>query len=171
MDQNALLLLGLLRHQNYHGYQLHEFIERDLSGLVNLKKATAYDLLKKLQAAGYIQSHSEQQGGRPPRRVYLITDKGRAYFQELLRENLAHSDQFNLAGDIGLIFLDELGPETARRYLRQRLDDLGARIEAFKSVPRHQQARGVTLAAERQLALLNADRAWLLALLERFGDG
>lgn len=170
MDQNALLLLGLLRHHNHHGYQLHEFIERDLSGLVSLKKATAYDLLEKLQTAGYIEAHREQHGGRPPRRVYAITDKGKAHFHDLLRENLSHSDEFNLAGDMGLMFLDELEPEVARRYLQQRLDNLEAHIEAFKAIPRHQQARGVTLAAERQLALQNADRAWLIALLERLGS-
>lgn len=167
MDQNALLLLGLLRHQNHHGYQLHEFIERDLNGLVSLKKATAYDILEKLQAAGYVQAHSEQHGGRPPRKVYVITDKGKDLFQQLLRENLSRPDQFNLAGDMGLIFLDELEPEIARRYLQQRLNDLEVAIEAFKAIPRHQQAHGVTLAAERQLALQNADRAWLIGLLER----
>ena len=167
MDQNVLLLLGLLRHQNHHGYQLHEFIERDLSGLVRLKKATAYDLLEKLLRAEHIEVHREQNGNRPTRRVYTITAKGQNYFHELLRENLKHPDEFSLAGDVGLIFLDELAPEEAKSYLKQRLDDLNANIETFEHVPRHQHARGVTLAAERQLALLNADRAWLKELLKK----
>jgi DNA-binding PadR family transcriptional regulator len=50
MDRQ-LLLLGLLRRQEMHGYQLNEFIEEKMHSCIDLKKPTAYYLLDKLAQA------------------------------------------------------------------------------------------------------------------------
>ena len=51
---DKLLLLGILRRQEMHGYQLFEFIDRDLAACTNLKKPTAYYLLNRM--AGFAKS-------------------------------------------------------------------------------------------------------------------
>src|SRR5689334_24991696 len=109
MDRE-LLLLGLLRRAHMHGYQLHEFIERDLATCTDLKKPTAYFLLDKMTRLGWITQREEREGNRPARRVYQVTAAGEAQFQQLLRENLSGSATTRFTGDIGLIFADTLAP-------------------------------------------------------------
>jgi len=57
MDRQ-LLLLGLLRRQEMHGYQLNEFIEEKMHFCIDLKKPTAYYLLDKLAQEGLLISRS-----------------------------------------------------------------------------------------------------------------
>ena len=77
-DDRSLLLLGVLMGQDQHGYQINEFIERALCRVTTMKKPTAYALLERLAARGYISVHREQSGNRPPRKVYSITPAGQA---------------------------------------------------------------------------------------------
>ena len=46
--ERELLLLGLLRSQDMHGYQLHEAIDSHLGMVVQLTKPTAYGLLSNM---------------------------------------------------------------------------------------------------------------------------
>jgi DNA-binding PadR family transcriptional regulator len=165
LDERALLLLGILRVQSQHGYQINEFIERNLCNVTDMKKATAYATLDRLSQAGYVEVQVEQVGNRPPRRVYAITPTGDRHFHELLRANLAGADRLILPGTIGLMFLDLLPREEAVGYLQQRLADLAAQIAIYEHTPPHKHQIGVDLAVSRQLALLRADRDWLIATI------
>ena len=84
MDERALLLLGMLRAQSQHGYQINEFIERNLSRVTDMKKPTAYAILDRLARDGYVRVHSEQEGNRPPRNVYYLTVNGVRWFELIL---------------------------------------------------------------------------------------
>jgi DNA-binding PadR family transcriptional regulator len=170
LDERALLLLGLLKVQSQHGYQINEFIERNLCNVTDMKKATAYATLDRLSQAGYVEVQVEQVGNRPPRRVYAITPAGEQRFEELLRANLAGADRLILPGTIGLLFLDHLPRAEATRYLRRRLGDLQSQIAIYERTPPHKHQIGVDLAISRQLALLRADRDWLVAAIGRFGQ-
>ena len=108
MDNRALNLLGLLMAQSQHGYQINEFIEQNLSMITNMKKPTAYATLDKLSKQGYIEVKTEQEGNRPPRKVYSINESGQQYFFDLLNKNLSSADLVNYQGDIGLMFIDHL---------------------------------------------------------------
>ena len=66
--ERELLLLGLLRKREMHGYQLSEFMETHVGIFFDLKKATAYNLLGKMEGKGWVRSREEQEGKRPPRR-------------------------------------------------------------------------------------------------------
>ena len=67
--ERELLLLGLLRSQEMHGYELNEFIDSHLGATVHLKKPTAYRLLNGIVDEGWISYTEEQEGNRPPRRA------------------------------------------------------------------------------------------------------
>ena len=59
--ERELLLLGLLRKREMHGYQLSEFLETHLVMFFDIKKATAYNLLGKMEKSGWVSSHEEQE--------------------------------------------------------------------------------------------------------------
>ncbi len=164
MDKQ-LLLLGLLRHHDMHGYQLNEFIEHDLATCVQIKKPTAYYVLNKMLDDGWVISEEAQEGNRPPRRVYSLTTEGEAAFQRLVRENLGayHPSQFG--GDFGLAFLDAVPGEEARPLLGVRRAALVAHLAALQAVPVHHGS--LQLMIEHQTRHLQAELAWLDEVLAR----
>ena len=170
MDERELLLLGILSFQSQHAYQLNEFIERNLSRVTDMKKPTAYALLERLSQAGYVEVRSEQEGKRPPRKVYSITPSGERAFIDLLRENLARAERMTFAGDVGLMFLDHLPGEEALDLLGQRLSHLNEQISAHEHAPKHEHGLGVDLAMEHILVLLRAERTWLAATIQRLQE-
>jgi DNA-binding PadR family transcriptional regulator len=158
MDRK-LLLLGLLRRQEMHGYQLHEFIDQNLALCTDLKKPTAYYLLDKMTSEGWLIAETEQEGNRPPRRIYRLTPEGEDAFQRLLRENLAQYAPVNFPGDVGLAFLEWLDADEALTLLTQQKQELEARLQEIQNVPNHQGS--LQLVFSHQKRHLQAELDWL----------
>lgn len=137
-DPRALLLLGLLRRQEMHGYQLNEFLLDELSACASIKKPTAYYLLRKLAEQGWVSETSEQEGNRPPRRVYHITPEGEAAFMRLLRDLLPHYEPTYFDNDLPLAYLHELPAQEAKTLLTRRREKILAAQQALQTVPAHQ---------------------------------
>lgn len=172
MDQvyRELLLLGLLRQGEMHGYRLNEFINRDLAYCTDLKRPTAYHLLSKMTDSGWIVETEEQEGNRPPRKVYQLTADGEQAFQRLLRENLAAHTPTRFPDDMGIAFLDALSPTEARELLhtrRQGIQAEQAAIQAALSGGHGHSGLGIVLVLEHQAHHLAAELAWLDAVIAR----
>jgi DNA-binding PadR family transcriptional regulator len=162
--EKKLLLLGLLRRQEMHGYQLNEFIDNNLALCTDLKKPTAYYLLDQMAKDGWISAETEQAGNRPQRKVYRLTEAGEAAFQRLLRENLAAYSPVNFPGDIGLAFLDWLTPAESLPLLEAQKAQVTARLDEIKSIPAH--AGSLRLIFSHQVHHLQAELEWLEMVIE-----
>lgn len=167
--ERQLLLLGLLRAQAMHGYQLNEVIDSHLGTSVQLKKSTAYDLLKKMAREGWITASEEREGSHPPRRVYAITPAGEAAFQRLLRESLAAYPVAELPGDIGLAFLDALPPEEALTLLHHRRAELGALRDEAMATDDHPGS--LQLVIDHQRWHFASEIEWLDTVIQRISEG
>ncbi|MCC7445922.1 MAG: PadR family transcriptional regulator [Anaerolineae bacterium] len=159
MSEQKLLLLGVLRRNRMHGYQLNEFIEREMAHCSDLKKPTAYFLLKQMAKDGWIQQHTEPNGNRPPRRVYQLTDAGEAQYQRLLRENLASYYRMTFPGDIGIAFSDVLDTQETLTLLANRRAALVADLEAARGVPDH--GGSLQFLIQHRVFHLEAELRWL----------
>jgi DNA-binding PadR family transcriptional regulator len=158
MDRK-LLLLGLLRMQEMHGYQLNDFIDAFLSVCVDVKKPTAYYLLNKMHQEGWISVEEHQEGNRPMRRIYSIAPQGEAAFQDLLRENLSTYTPVQFGGDIGLAFMDALTVEERNSLITQRRADLAQKLTEVETIPAH--PGNFQLMIEHQVRHLRAELDWL----------
>jgi PadR family transcriptional regulator, regulatory protein PadR len=71
------IILGLLLDGDKYGYEITKLISERSGNLYELKEATMYSSLKRLEKDGHITSYwgDESQGGR--RRYYRITQSGR----------------------------------------------------------------------------------------------
>lgn len=130
--ERKLLLLGMLRMQDMHGYQINELIETHIGTSIQLKKPTVYKLLHNMEVDGWITRRDEQEGNYPPRRVYAITVEGESTFQELLRENISEYRPISYLSDIGIAYLDALPAEEATTLLarrRKEVNDLLSRLD------------------------------------------
>lgn len=163
--ERELLLLGLLRQGAMHGYQLHDFIERNLAFCTDLKKPTAYVLLDKLQANGWVVVREAREGNRPHKRIYSLTPAGEDAFQRLLRENLGAFVAAKTGSDIGLAFIDALPKTEALQLLDQRRAALAAQLAEFETVPQHQGS--YQLLIDHQLHYLRCELQWLDEVITR----
>lgn len=168
MEHRSLILLGLLMGQSQHGYQINEFIERNLSTVADMKKPTAYATLDKLSQNGYIDVQLEQEGNRPTRKVYSINENGKQYFYKLLLNNLSSAESVNYKGDIGLMFIDLLPLEKAVPALKERLSQNMQLIDQFKKTPTHGIRTGVNLAVEHKITMLEAEVTFLQKTIQDF---
>jgi DNA-binding PadR family transcriptional regulator len=163
--ERELLLLGLLRSQDMHGYQLHEAIDSHLGMGVQLTKPTAYRLLGNMAEEGWVTFREEQEGNRPPRRVYTITPQGESAFQRLLRENLANYQPLDFTCQIGLAFLDELSTTEALPLLHRRRAGIEQLLESTRAQGEHPGS--LQLMLERQVHLLATELDWLESVIAR----
>ena len=164
-----LLLLGVLRQGNMHGYGINEFIQRDMAYCTDLKKPTAYHLLQKMAAAGWIQERTVQEGNRPPRRTYTITAEGEAAFQRLLRENLSAHASPRFEDDIGIAFIDQLPAAEALARLRERRAALQAELAVLEQVPGHGQG-SMQLIVLHQKRFLGFELEWLAEVMTHLSE-
>ena len=119
--EKKLLLLGLLLSHGMHGYQLNEMLQHSPGTPITLKKSNAYKLLSDMEKDGWVTHTQEQDGNRPPRRVYSVSEDGKAAFYRLLRENLSSQPSPDFPGVVGLDFLYLLPLEEAAGLLETRL--------------------------------------------------
>lgn len=132
--EKRLLLLGLLLSHASHGYQLNEMLQNNPGTPITLTKSNAYKLLNDMAADGWVTHQQEQEGNRPPRRVYAITEAGEAAFYRLLRENLAACPSPEFPGVVGLDFLYTLPAAEVVDLLRQRQQAVAARFQELDAV-------------------------------------
>ena len=157
--ESRLLLLGLLRAQEMHGYQLNEFIDSHLSASVQLTKPTAYRLLNQMADDGWVTWREERQGNRPPRRVYTITGQGEKAFQRLLRESLANYQPVDLPGNVGLLFLDAIPVAEALSLLQKRRTVVEGLLETACTHRGHKG--GAELVLLHRVRHLSTELEWL----------
>ncbi|KAA3658756.1 MAG: PadR family transcriptional regulator [Chloroflexi bacterium] len=167
--ERELVLLGLLNRQQMHGYELHEFIENNLQMCINLKKPTAYYLLEKLEKRGYITQTEERQGNRPPRRIYHLSETGKAYYQQLLQQNLSSYLPARFGGSIGVAFLDDVDRKTAVSLLKQRHQQLSQSLSDAQQIPDHPGAFQYLI--DHQRVHLQSELDWLDKLIQTIEKG
>jgi PadR family transcriptional regulator, regulatory protein PadR len=76
------IILKLLMDGDKYGYEISKLIQTNSCNEYELKEATMYSSLKRLEADGSITSYwgDETQGGR--RKYYRITEKGKQHYSE-----------------------------------------------------------------------------------------
>lgn len=77
-------ILALIRDKPMHGYEVMQVLEEESAGSYKASPGSVYPTLQHLEDLGYLEA-STQEG----RKVYSITDPGRAYLDEN-REQVKH---------------------------------------------------------------------------------
>lgn len=167
LDERHLLLLGLLMAQSQHGYSINEFIEHNLGRVSGMKRATAYALLERLERKGLVRMETERVGNYPPRKVYSITPAGQEAFFDLLQQLIVDTERRASGADIALMFIDWLEPHQAKALLQERVRKLESLAGRLQATPGHQNAPGVDYAVQLKVALLQAEKDWILNLISR----
>lgn len=80
MSLSKFFILCVLHQRPMHGYDVARAVEATTNGCCSPTEGTIYPVLREFEDGGYVTSVSEVVSGRE-RRVYTLTDKGRAAFK------------------------------------------------------------------------------------------
>lgn len=119
-----LALLGFLRRQPMHGYELYQQLT-DPAGLWlvwRMKQSQLYALLAKLEDEGYIFAEVQPQESRPPRKVFHLTPTGLGAYQRWLQEPVAHPRAMRQEFLAKLYFAREEGAAVAPQLIAAQRD-------------------------------------------------
>jgi DNA-binding PadR family transcriptional regulator len=163
--EKKLLLLGLLLSHDMHGYQLNEILQHNPGMPITLKKSNAYKLLNDMETDGWVTHQEEQEGNRPTRRVYTVTEKGETAFYRLLRENLATCLSPEFPGVVGLDFVYVLPTEEVITLLEQRHQAIEAKFQQLDGVSA--EIRESHLAVEYLHHYYATELQWLAEVINR----
>ncbi|QTP61108.1 PadR family transcriptional regulator [Billgrantia antri] len=80
MSLSKFFVLSVLHRKPMHGYEVVQAVEKSTKGCCSPSEGTVYPMLNEFEAGGYLSSSAEVVQGRS-RKVYALTEKGRAAFQ------------------------------------------------------------------------------------------
>ncbi len=159
-----LFVLGELMVQPLHGYLLHEIVNLILGPFHRLSWGTLYPLIRRLEEEGLITSQVQQRRAGvlqpergPARKVYTLTEKGRARFFVLMLD----------PGDYTPDYLDLFAMKfTKFGYLTpaQRLTVLEHYRTFLLTLRDHYRTVGRQVAQEAEI--IEIERHYILRLLE-----
>jgi len=163
---HVLLVLGLLKLREMHGYQLNDLIDHRLNYITDLKKPTLYHLLGKLEKEGAVTKSVSREGNRPERYTYRLTTLGEKQFADRLRQNLQESYAAYFGDDIGMLFISELPVDEGRAYLELKRTSVDERIAQFRAaIAIHETGTPAYFTLFHHELHLRAERSWLNELL------
>lgn len=155
-----------------HGHQIRRAAQTDRTELwANVKPGSLYGALHRMESEGIVEAvRTEQEGKRPARTVYGITEEGRGEFaahrDEALREARLGPDPVDLA----LQFTGDLSEGALRSALEARRASLASQLASWRQVkesadPYLSELEKMTFG--HTLGRLEAELSWHEGLLER----
>ena len=125
------VLLGLLAIESMSGYDLGLTIRESVGHFWNESYGQIYPNLKKLAGGGFVTCRTERQKGKPDRRIYSITEKGR----ERLVEWLAVPPQPEIPRNellLKLFFGEQVPTQILIRYVKRMAEERRALLELLE---------------------------------------
>jgi DNA-binding PadR family transcriptional regulator len=164
--------LGALLERPMHPYQLAAVLrERG----VPANRGSLYDTLEAMTQAGWVApQEAEQDGARPRRTPYALTDAGRDELISRLGQQI-RMPRREFPEFLGAVsHLGVLGPAGAVAALRERADRLADRIAETRRELTQAQAqvpRLFIIEAEYALHQDESEQAWVLGLIHQIESG
>ena len=188
-----LAILGLLKEQELHGYELKKRLTEALGTFSSVSFGSLYPALARLEAAGAVKAveahdavpsipmtgsmtgeaaaararRPTKRGGRA-RKVYGITERGERLFEELLETDSASGDD-DRAFNLRLAFCRYLPPDARIGLLERRRAHLVERLARARAAIRAQRERMDAYTRsllEHGTEATERDISWLDSLIE-----
>jgi DNA-binding PadR family transcriptional regulator len=127
------VLLGLLSVESMSGYDLGQTIRTSVGFFWNESYGQIYPNLKRLAAEGCVTAKKERQKGKPDKRIYSITEKGR----ERLAAWLEVEPQPEIARNellLKLFFGAQVSPEISIEHVERMMKRERAFLREFRRI-------------------------------------
>lgn len=130
-----LAILGVLKEQPMHGYELRHYLSFIVGHIWQLSYGTLYPALRRLEKRGELTKQTIRDGRGPAKHVYALTAQGERTFLAMMAEvssptEISDPHKFTLR----LIFFRYLTAEQRHAMLDQRLKFLHAQRESLQEM-------------------------------------
>ena len=117
------ILLGFLNYQPMTGYDLKQTLDHSVSHFWHAYHSQIYTTLRQMEAEGLVSSEFVYAESQPDRRVYSLTDAGRAEFATWLDQSLTEMSPIKEELMVRLFFSARRDPKSvlAELYLQREL--------------------------------------------------
>ncbi|WP_340020971.1 PadR family transcriptional regulator [Paenibacillus sp. FSL K6-1096] len=118
-----LVILGLLQERNMHPYEITLVMkDRAMDQVIKMQTGSVYYAVDKLAAGGHIEAveviHSPD---RPDKTIYRITDKGKAFMEQLIIQQIRKNDPMYHPVHIALSLMHMIDQEKVAKLLEERI--------------------------------------------------
>jgi DNA-binding PadR family transcriptional regulator len=187
-----LAILGLLKEQPLHGYELKKRLAETLGFLWGVSFGSLYPALRRLEDDGSIESvdgagpplgqppmpatgtvdgevavariRRSSRAGRRTRKAYKITARGDARLKELLHSaSVSGNDERDFA--LRFAFCRHLPPDARLDLLRRRRADLGERLARARDAGPRRADRYTRSLVEHRTESIERDLEWVDELI------
>jgi DNA-binding PadR family transcriptional regulator len=172
----ALAVLATVVQRPMHRYEIASLMRaRGKDQDMDVKWGSLYTVVQNLAKHGFLEVvGTSRQGARPERTVYQITEAGRQEMLDWTRELLSTPEPEHPKFAAGLSVQMILSPDEVIALLRARLGRLEESIAARRAaITEHlkEVPRLFLVEDEFAIAMLEAEAAWVHALLEELTSG
>jgi DNA-binding PadR family transcriptional regulator len=173
----ALAVLVCLHEKPMHPYEVAQTLRsRAKQESVRLNYGSLYAVVESLEKKGFVKATGTvQDGKRPQRTIYEITDAGATEMTDWLTELIGTPSKEYPAFMAGLSFLPALDPDDALAALRRRADALTVMLVSLRGVEKAAREAGLPrifgLEAEYEEGQLVAERKFVTALADEMQQG
>jgi PadR family transcriptional regulator AphA len=174
-------ILGFLNYQPYTGYDLKKIFDSSVQHFWPADQSQIYRTLNRLTAEGYADMEKVPQEDRPDRKVYHLTEAGRAELMQWLSEP-PHVGSPRSASLIQVFFAGQMSDEeilakfeafaAAMRATLAQYDQIPEQLEPFEQeIPSPREHFFWLLTLESGIANVRAELAWAESVIERIKSG
>ena len=167
-----VLILYYLSIKSTHGYEIQKFIQiNHMDKWTKIQSGSIYYALNKLEKDGFIVLKEEIGSGSKARKIYKITDNGRAELKELVKNELAN-ELFPSGSDKFIIYplLNTLDKESMISQINSHIDRLKEKriyLKKWQNIKINKQSLAVErISFEIMITNLEYQIKWHEALIE-----
>lgn len=131
-------ILGLLHDGPLHGYALRKRVDEALTPFWTIATSQIYSALHSIQDKDLVNVEIQTQDAHPPRKVYLITQRGREEFNRWCRSPVHHLRDMRVEFLAKLYFLRRAEDKAAISLIDDQatfLERLRARVSQHRDLP------------------------------------
>jgi PadR family transcriptional regulator, regulatory protein AphA len=154
------LILGLLADRPMSGYDIKKQVKLTLGAITSASYGTLYPTLHKLLSEACVQMEEVPQRSRPSKKVYYITDKGRADLKEWLKQP-ALADQIRREFLLKLYLSKNLGEQELLSIISNRLAETAKVLKALEADRKNANTTQQGWVVDYALRLCEAEVKWL----------
>ena len=157
------LILGLLAERPMTGYDIKKHVKTVLGAVTNASYGTLYPALHKLQQEGAVEVEEVPQKGRPAKKVYRITERGRSDLQGWLRQP-ATTDQIRREFLLKVYLAKSMEKQDLLLLLASRRCEAEALLKALRAEKQDVHDTHQGWVVDYALSLCKAEVDWLKRL-------
>ncbi len=136
MTLHDALILSYVKRGLGYGYSIMSHVRESRSDeWVDFSRAGLYKTLDKLERAGFLEKRLEQDGARPPKKVYNITSKGSNALDEYLEKGFDFDFRSDYDFDAYLVAVVASSPDsgTLAKTVRKRVDSVRRKMAELET--------------------------------------